>query len=142
MPTVARMDSATTDIHIAAAVIVDEAGRYLFVRKSGTRAFMQPGGKIDAGESALEAVVRELEEELGLVVDPSALTPLGTFTADAANEPGIRVIAEVFTLEPVTPDKVEARAEIAEAVWLAREEARVGLQLAPLSEVLFAVTAG
>jgi 8-oxo-dGTP pyrophosphatase MutT (NUDIX family) len=47
-------------IRTAAAVIDDGAGNVLLVRKAGTRAFMQPGGKIDAGESAVDALVREL----------------------------------------------------------------------------------
>lgn len=38
-------------ISIVAALIRDDAGRLLLVRKRGTLAFMQPGGKRDAGES-------------------------------------------------------------------------------------------
>jgi NUDIX domain len=53
-------------IRIAAAVIRDRRGRLLLVRKRGTSAFMQPGGKIDATEPALAALAREvLEEQLG-----------------------------------------------------------------------------
>jgi 8-oxo-dGTP pyrophosphatase MutT (NUDIX family) len=37
-------------INIVAALIIDGAGRVLLVRKRGTDAFMQPGGKRDAGE--------------------------------------------------------------------------------------------
>lgn len=37
-------------IRIAAAVITDDAGRYLLVRKRDTTAFMQAGGKIEPGE--------------------------------------------------------------------------------------------
>jgi 8-oxo-dGTP pyrophosphatase MutT (NUDIX family) len=33
-----------------------------------------PGGGVDAGESDKQAVVRELEEEIGLVVDPATLS--------------------------------------------------------------------
>ena len=36
-----------TPIRIVAALIRDEAGRVLLVRKRGTAAFMQPGGKRD-----------------------------------------------------------------------------------------------
>jgi len=32
-----------------------------------------PGGRIDEGESALQAATREVEEEIGLVLDPDAL---------------------------------------------------------------------
>ena len=36
-------------VSIVAALIRDEMGRVLLVRKRGTSAFMQPGGKRDAG---------------------------------------------------------------------------------------------
>ena len=35
------------------------------------------GGKVEAGESALDAIVREIEEESSLVVDPADLTEMG-----------------------------------------------------------------
>lgn len=38
------------------------------------------GGKLEQGESALDAAVREIEEESGLVVQASALRPLGVLT--------------------------------------------------------------
>ena len=38
------------------------------------------GGKLEQGESAVDAAVREIEEESGLVVTASALTPLGQLT--------------------------------------------------------------
>lgn len=38
------------------------------------------GGKLEPGESALDAAVREVEEESGLVVEASALVPLGVLT--------------------------------------------------------------
>lgn len=47
-------------IHIAAAVLMDDNERLLLVRKRGTEYFMQPGGKIEPGEEALSALVREL----------------------------------------------------------------------------------
>ena len=46
-------------ISIVAALIRDEAGRVLLVRKRGTHAFMQPGGKRDPGEDDATALVRE-----------------------------------------------------------------------------------
>ncbi|MCJ2183050.1 (deoxy)nucleoside triphosphate pyrophosphohydrolase [Novosphingobium sp. 1949] len=36
-----------------------------------------PGGKVDPGESAEQAAVREMEEELGVVLKPEDLVPVG-----------------------------------------------------------------
>src|SRR5699024_5034144 len=63
----------------------------LAVRKRGTGSYMQVGGKLEPGESARDAAVREVEEELGVSLDPAELAPLGEFEAVAANEPGTMV---------------------------------------------------
>lgn len=121
----------TTIIRIAAALILNDAGETLLVRKRGTRAFMQPGGKLEPGEDAQSAVVREIEEEIGLVFSRDQLLPLGHFEADAANEPGSRVVADVFRIDVATVNIVLA-AEIEEAIWIAPAEAET-LDLAPLT---------
>jgi 8-oxo-dGTP pyrophosphatase MutT (NUDIX family) len=117
-------------VHIAAAVIRDAHGRFLLVRKRGTNTFMQAGGKIEAGEQPVAALVRELEEELGLVVQPGDLRYLGQFEAEAANEPGHFVCAELF--EAPLANAVSAAAEIAELIWLAPTDADLP-PLAPLT---------
>jgi 8-oxo-dGTP diphosphatase len=118
-------------IHVAAALTVDGEGRALMVRKHGTTMFMQPGGKIEPGESALDAVRRELGEELGLDLPAEAFTWLGTFEEDAANEPGHRVLAEVFTLT-IDASTPTAAAEIAESRWVDPLDPG-DIDLAPLS---------
>jgi len=67
------MDSGT--IKIVAALICDEAGRVLLVRKRGTAAFMQPGGKRDPGEDDIAALSREIAEELGCCVVRDSIRP-------------------------------------------------------------------
>lgn len=124
----------TGEIRVSAAVVTDAAGRALLVRKRGTSAFMQPGGKPEPGESAEAALVRELSEELGVAVPASGLRPLGTFETDAANEPGHRVVADAFAVR-LDPEAVTAAAEIAEARWVTEDEASA-LPLAPLSRDL------
>ncbi|MDQ0738813.1 NUDIX domain-containing protein [Pseudomonas sp. W4I3] len=117
-------------IRIAAAVLIDKDGQTLLVRKRGTQAFMQPGGKIDAGEQPVEALARELYEELNLRIDPADAVYLGQFSAPAANEPGFTVQAEMFQLHigvAVTP-----AAEIEEIRWI-DPMGDGGVHLAPLS---------
>lgn len=59
-------------VHVAVAVIVDDENRVLVSRRhehahqGGLWEF--PGGKLEAGETVLQALGRELEEELGLQV--------------------------------------------------------------------------
>lgn len=127
--------SAPHRIHVSAAVILDDAGRLLLVRKTGTTAFMQPGGKPEPGETASETLSRELAEELGLDVPPHRLGPLGAFTAAAANEPGYLVVADVFTADIGAQQPVVA-AEIAELRWVTRADA-ADLEIAPLAREHF-----
>ena len=68
-------------IEIVAALIRDDAGRVLLVRKRGTTAFMQPGGKRDAGEDDAAALMREIGEELGCCPVRDSIRPLGEFDA-------------------------------------------------------------
>ncbi|HEY0627598.1 MAG TPA: NUDIX domain-containing protein [Allosphingosinicella sp.] len=117
-------------IRIAAALIEDGEGRLLLVRKQGTGAFMQAGGKIEADEAPHDALCRELEEELGVALSAGEGIPLGTFTAQAANEPGHLVSAEIFRVS--MSGTVVPAAELAEARWVTLAEARE-LTLAPLT---------
>jgi 8-oxo-dGTP diphosphatase len=117
-------------ISVSAGVVLDGRGRALLVRKTGTDAFMNPGGKPEPGESAAEALCRELAEEVGLAVRPGELTYLGRFHAEAANEPGHLVDAEVFAVTVADSD-VRPQLEIAEAVWV--DPARADVHLAPLA---------
>jgi 8-oxo-dGTP diphosphatase len=87
----------TRKIRIAAALIDDDEGLLLLVRKAGTRWFMQPGGKIEPGETALSALERELREEIGLALGGRTVDHLGQFSALAANEPGAIVDAKSST---------------------------------------------
>ncbi|ABL69270.1 NUDIX hydrolase [Paracoccus denitrificans] len=119
------------DIMIAAGLVMRPDGRTLLVRKAGTHAFQQPGGKIDAGETAAAALCRELSEETGLRVDAGQMRALGRFRARAANEPGRQVVADLFLLHLPEGAEIVPGAEIAEARWI--DPACDDIPLAPLS---------
>jgi len=108
---------------------MDDAGRMLLVRKRGTAMFMNPGGKLEPGESPAEALARELEEELGRVVPPASLEYLGRFATDAANEAGHGLDAELFRARATGP--VAVAAEIEELAWVHPDE-MTGMAIAPL----------
>ncbi len=74
---------------VVAAALVDADNRVLLAqRPKGKRLeglWEFPGGKIDAGERPEDALIRELSEELGIVVKAPCLAPL-TFASHAYDE--------------------------------------------------------
>jgi len=117
-------------ISVVAALIRDDAGRVLLVRKRGTSAFMQPGGKRDAGESDIAALARELVEELGCRVNEDSARALGVFNCDAANEPGFQVNAAVYVVD--VEGAITPKTEIEQIAWV-DPRSLTELPLAPLT---------
>lgn len=118
-------------IEIVAAMIRDEAGRVLLVRKRGAQVFQQPGGKRDPDDrDDLHTLERELQEELGCSMRREGTRWLGQFSAPAANEPGCVVEAAVYEVKVDGP--LETCAEIEALHWI--DPAQPGdLPIAPLS---------
>ena len=90
-------------------------GSVLTVRKRGTTRFMLVGGKPERGETAEEAARREVREEVGLEV--GALTSIGVYVGDAANEPGHQIHSTTFRADIPAGAEPEAQAEIEELRW-------------------------
>jgi 8-oxo-dGTP pyrophosphatase MutT (NUDIX family) len=61
---------------LTVAAIAEDNGRFLFVQERAARRVVlnQPAGHVEAGESLVEAVVRETREETGREFRPDAVT--------------------------------------------------------------------
>lgn len=110
----------------------DQAGvPYLLVQRRAAAKDTWPGrldvtaaGHLGAGEEPLEGGLRELEEELGLRVDPERLLPLGTRRVDLEIPQGRdREIHDVFLLlDDTPPERLRLQREEVEAVLQIRLE--------------------
>ncbi|MDK7742806.1 NUDIX domain-containing protein [Helcobacillus massiliensis] len=107
--------------------------RLFSVRKKGTDRFMQPGGKPEPGETAVQAAVREVKEELNISLAPHQLVELGSHRTMAANEAGHALEGTVFLAPQVhNPTDMAIRAELEEARWIDIENPSDDVPIAPL----------
>lgn len=87
-------------IRVAAAVVWDGPLLLMTQRAEGGALGMQwefPGGKIERGETAEQAVVRELREELGVLATP--LEQLRTVTHDYPHGTRVEIVFLRCTLD-------------------------------------------
>lgn len=65
---------------VAAVALIDTDGRVLIAQRPAGKSMAGlwefPGGKVDPGETPEEALVRELDEELGIETRESCLAPI------------------------------------------------------------------
>jgi len=104
------------DIIKAAGIIIRDR-KLLHERSVGKPAFIAPGGRLEAGETATQALIRELKEECSISVSETDLEPFGTFVAEAANHPGQKVIMDVFMVKQ-WHGEIHSGAEVEELRWL------------------------
>ncbi|MFH8873149.1 NUDIX domain-containing protein [Streptomyces griseus] len=112
-------ESRDETIRYTADVVLLAAGHVLLIQRrwaphAGSWAL--PGGHVDAGETSLQAAVRELEEETGITVPVDALGQVGAFDAPGRDPRG-RYVTVAYTAalpEPVAPTPLD---DAADARW-------------------------
>ncbi|NEY33504.1 NUDIX domain-containing protein [Streptomyces sp. PRKS01-65] len=128
---VARGADHDAPLAVVAAAIVQE-GRLLVVSKQAAPdVFYLPGGKPDAGEAPLEALCRELDEELG--VEPLEPRLLAHIDSVAALE-GVPMRLTLFEARIDRPPRPAA--ELARLRWISGEVPELRLAPAVTDHVL------
>lgn len=101
-------------IEVVCGIIVGQSGKVLVCRRDFKRhlggKWEFPGGKVNHGESASEALVREVEEELGITIVVKEV--LGTVVEWADGDVSIRLRGfrcEIVGGEPVALEHEEIR---------------------------------
>lgn len=108
--------------------------RVLSTRSVGKDVYYLPGGKRETGESDLETLIREIQEELTVRIDASTVVHYGTFEAQAhGHSVGVTVRMTCFVAGYT--GELAAANEIAEIAWLTmRDRERVS----PVDKMIFA----
>jgi 8-oxo-dGTP diphosphatase len=89
-------DRHLIDVH----VLLVRDGRVLLTRRRDTNPIFDgrwhlPSGKLDAGESVLDAAIREADEEVGVLIDPTDLRHVHTLHVNGSGpEPRFGVFFE------------------------------------------------
>lgn len=81
-------------LKIGLAVLDGE--RVLLVKKRDSDVYILPGGKPEQGETDVETLSREIDEELGCSIASDRLLFLGTFSDVVAGTPGTRVTIRLY----------------------------------------------
>jgi len=101
------------------AVIVDDDGRVLLTKRNVPPfqdLWVMPGGKIDLGEPLLEALKREVHEEVGLEVEIEGL--IDVFEHLTPGEDNCHFVILYYRCRPIYCDIVYNKEEVAAAAWV------------------------
>lgn len=110
-----------------------EDGRILCARPRGKDVFYIPGGKREGAESDLETLVREIKEELAVLIEPGTVTHVGTYEAEAPGAPPGTVVRMSCYTGDYEGD-LTASSEIEEMAWFSYADRAV---VPPVDQALF-----
>lgn len=126
------IEGGATEI-VKVALVHTEDGRVLSSRSAGKEVYYLPGGKPEPGETDLQTLLREVEEELSLSLDVSTCTWLGEFVAPSHGMPqGWTVRMRCYDAD--LPGWPRASAEVEEVVWLSYADRPA---VSPVDQIIF-----
>lgn len=116
----------------AKAVVLDSNDNVLIVRRSATHPFVPfsndfPGGKVEDGESMLEGLVRELQEEVGISIENLPIRLVGRH--EAANFYGREYVVELYEIRMTEQPKIVLDYEHDTYKWTPLADATVKAEL-------------
>ena len=98
-----------------------QGNRILLAKSYGKDKYYIPGGKRELGETDEQALLREIQEELTVRIDPHTLHFIGVFEAQAHGHPaGVSVKMTCYTGAYV--GELQASAEIEALKWFTYAE--------------------
>jgi 8-oxo-dGTP pyrophosphatase MutT (NUDIX family) len=110
-----------------------EHGKILSTRSRGKDVYYLPGGKREPGETDVQTLVREVREELDVVIAPASAAPAGIFRAQAhGHADGTEVKMTCYTGDyqgTLTPSS-----EIDELIWLTYADRD---RVSPVDQIIF-----
>lgn len=87
------------------AAIFDENNRILCVKRNyGDKKWTTPGGAMESGETPFEALIREVREESGYIVDPESLKHISTYVSTHKDDIVFSIRAEIIDRQQWNPD--------------------------------------
>jgi 8-oxo-dGTP pyrophosphatase MutT (NUDIX family) len=108
-------------------------GAILSTRSIGKDVYYLPGGKRESGESDIDTLVREIHEELDVIIVAESARPAGTFHAQAHGHPdGTIVRMTCYTAE--YRGKLRPNSEIEKIAWLTYANRHL---VSPVDQIIF-----
>ncbi len=113
--------------NVTVAAVVEQDGKFLLVEEHTSQGlrFNQPAGHLEAGESLLQAVVREAREESAYEIEPQHLIGVYQWHSAASNTSYLRFAYSAKILAHHAEDTLDVG--IVRALWMSPDEIRASV---------------
>lgn len=112
----------TEDVELTVLCLIRNGNEYLLQDriKKDWRGFTLPGGHVEPGESIVDAVIREMQEETGLTVDNPKLCGVKQFPISGENGESGRYLVFLFVADKFSGEVISS--EEGAMHWVKKED--------------------